>query len=102
MDTAASSRLDDTAVTAALAAAGIPMAGRVTSVQLAGGYSWRTYQLTDAACASVVLRIAPRGGTLEPYDPIVEARAIEAARGSVAAPTVLAVERGGEPFGDPY
>lgn len=58
--------------------------------------------MTGADDSSVVLRIAPRGGTLEPYDPLIEARALEASRGSVPAPRVLAVERGHEPFGDPY
>lgn len=69
---------------------------------LSGGYSWRTYQVSGADGSSVVLRVAPRGGTLEPYDPLIEARALEASRGSVPAPRVLAVERGHEPFGDPY
>lgn len=102
MDTAASSGLDSAAVTAALAAAGIVPAGPVSAVRLDGGYSWRTYQLIDGAGESVVLRIAPRGGTLEPYDPRVEAAAIAAARGCVPAPRVIAVQPGDEPFGDPY
>ena len=102
MQSAVSPPLDAAAVTAALRAANLELAAPVQPVLLAGGYSWRTYLLTGADGGSVVLRIAPRGGTLEPYDPLVETRAIEAARRSVPAPRVLAVERGSEPFGDPY
>jgi len=102
VDSAPSPLLDPAAVRRALVAAGIVLDEPVTTTLLAGGYSWRTYQLSGADGSSVVLRIAPRGGTLEPYDPLVEARALEASRGSVPAPRVLAVERGNEPFGDPY
>lgn len=83
-------------------AASLDLVRPTSTSLLAGGYSWRTYQVTGADGASVVLRIAPRGGTLEPYDPLVEARAIEGARSSVPAPRVLAVERGTVLFGDPY
>lgn len=102
MDSPPSPLLDDTAVATALRSASIDLRSPVHTTLLAGGYSWRTYQVTGADGASVVLRIAPRGGTLEPYDPLVETRALEASRGVVPAPRVLAVERGHEPFGDPY
>jgi aminoglycoside phosphotransferase (APT) family kinase protein len=102
VDNPPSPLLDEGAVTAALGAASIELTAPVRTTLLAGGYSWRTYQVTGADGSSVVLRIAPRGGTLEPYDPLVEARALEASRGAVPAPRVLAVVRGNEPFGDPY
>ena len=86
----------------ALERAGLALPPPVRAVQLSGGYSWRTYRLDAADASSVILRIAPRGGTLEPYDPQVEARAIAAARASVPAPRVLAVARDAVPFGDPY
>jgi aminoglycoside phosphotransferase (APT) family kinase protein len=94
--------LDPAPVAAALRAASIDLGTPVQVRLLAGGYSWRTYRLSGPDGASVVLRIAPRGGTLEPYDPLAEARAIEASRGAVPAPRVLAVHRGRDPFGDPY
>ncbi len=94
--------LDEADVAAALLQAGIELAEPLTSTLLAGGYSWRTYQVEGADGSSVVLRIAPRGGTLEPYDPAIEARALDASRGSVPAPRVLAVNRTHSPLGDPY
>lgn len=90
------------ALAAALRSASIDLRPPVRLELLTGGYSWRTYRLTGADDASVVLRLAPRGGTLEPYDPQIEARAIAASRGAVPAPRVLAVQRGAEPLGDPY
>lgn len=96
------SALDEADVRCVLDAASLDLPGPLSIRQLSGGYSWRTYRVTGADGSSVVLRIAPRGGTLEPYDPAVEARAIQAARRSVPAPRVLAVGRGGRPFGDPY
>jgi aminoglycoside phosphotransferase (APT) family kinase protein len=102
MGNGSSPPLAEADVTAALTKAGIALPGPVHAELLAGGYSWRTYRVAGADGASVVLRIAPRGGTLEPYDPMIEARAIEAAGDCVPAPRVLAVERGREPFGDPY
>jgi aminoglycoside phosphotransferase (APT) family kinase protein len=94
--------LDVDAVTTALRAASIELTAPVQTTLLAGGYSWRTYQVSGADGASVVLRIAPRGGTLEPYDPAIEARALLASNACVPAPKVLDVVRGHEPFGDPY
>jgi aminoglycoside phosphotransferase (APT) family kinase protein len=97
-----SPHLDEAAVASALTAAAIELAAPITTTLLAGGYSWRTYLVSGADGSSVVLRIAPRGGTLEPYDPAIEARALEASRASVPAPRVLDVVRGHEPLGDPY
>ena len=94
--------LDEAAVTSALQSAAIDLPAPITTTLLAGGYSWRTYQVSGTDGSAVVLRIAPRGGTLEPYDPAIEARALNASKGSVPAPRVLAVERGNQPFGDPY
>ena len=102
MRPAASAALDERAVCAALAAAGLELPLPVNSTLLDGGYSWRTYRVAGADGRCVVFRVAPRGGTLEPYDPLVEARALEAARGAVSAPRVLAVQRAGGPLGDPY
>ena len=84
--------------------AGLDLPAPITSTLLAGGYSWRTYQVTGADGSAVVLRIAPRGGTLEPYDPAIEARALIASRRlGAGASRVLAVNaRRSEPFGDPY
>lgn len=93
---------DPHALAVALRSASIELRPPVRPELLTGGYSWRTYLLTGADGASVVLRLAPRGGTLEPYDPQIEARAIAASRGAVPAPRVLAVQRGPEPLGDPY
>lgn len=59
--------------------------------RVGGGYSWRTFVLADATGRRVVVRVAPPGGTMSPYDPAVEARAIRAADGAVPAPDVLAV-----------
>ncbi len=97
-----STQLSPESVETALQEAGIALTGPVTTTRLAGGYSWRTYRVSGADASAVVLRIAPPGGTLEPYDPQVEARALQAARGAVPAPAVLAVVREGGPFGAPY
>lgn len=63
----------------------------VRAARVGGGYSWRTYALADADGRRAVVRLAPPGGTMSPYDPRVEARALRAARGSVPAPRVLGV-----------
>lgn len=94
--------MDDGDVEAALTSGAVGLRAPLRVTPLDGGYSWRTYRVTDASGVSVVLRIAPYGGTLEPYDPGGEARAITAARGSVPAPRVLVVEPGSHPFGRPY
>ncbi len=45
-----------------------------------GGYSWDTYLVSTASGPEAVVRVAPRGGTLDPYDVEVERRALRAAR----------------------
>lgn len=57
--------------------------------RLRGGYSWRTYALRDADGRELILRVAPEGGTLEPYDPEVERRALERVAGVLPAPQVV-------------
>jgi aminoglycoside phosphotransferase (APT) family kinase protein len=69
--------------------------------QLTGGYSWQTYLVSDGASPRVVVRVAPRGGTLDPYDPDDERRALTAARGAVPAPHVLHVEADSSVYGAP-
>ncbi|MFV0463952.1 MAG: phosphotransferase family protein [Nostocoides sp.] len=90
------------AIAIALDQAAVDLRPPVRIERMDGGYSWRTYLLTGAEGASVVLRLAPRGGTLEPYDPQVEARAIAASRGAVPAPHILGVEPTGGALGNPY
>lgn len=63
----------------------------VAAQRVSGGYSWRTFVLADATGRRVVVRVAPSGGTMSPYDPAVEARAIRAAAGAAPTPEVLAV-----------
>jgi aminoglycoside phosphotransferase (APT) family kinase protein len=69
--------------------------------RLDGGYSWRTY-LVEGAAGAVIVRVAPAGGTVEPYDPDVERRALLAARGAVPAPEVIAVEPDPSELGAAY
>jgi aminoglycoside phosphotransferase (APT) family kinase protein len=63
-----------------------PLTARV----LAGGHSWHSYEVTDVVGRRAAVRVAPAGGTLEPYDPRVEATAMRAAAGVVPVPEVLA------------
>lgn len=72
------------------------------AVRLGGGYSWQTFRIVGADDRAVILRLAPDGGTMEPYDPEVEARAISAAPASVPTPMVLLVERSVERLGAPF
>ncbi len=63
------------------------------------GYSWITLAVDD-----VIVRVAPRGGTLDPYDPEEEAANLVRVEGIVPAPRVLAVQPDphnpiGRPFG---
>jgi len=67
--------------------------------RLEGGYSWRTYEVLDASGDALILRVAPRGGTVEPYDPRIEQRALEAVAGVVPAPAVLGVRDQPWPLG---
>jgi aminoglycoside phosphotransferase (APT) family kinase protein len=79
-----------------------PFLGEVVDVRrLDGGYSWRTY-LVKGSTGTVIVRVAPAGGTVEPYDPEVERLALTAARGAVPAPEVVAVEPDPAELGAPY
>jgi len=68
---------------------------------MAGGHSWHTYLVSTASGPEAVVRVAPRGGTLDPYDVEVERRALRAARGAVPAPDVLLVAADPRGFGAP-
>lgn len=83
------------------AVTGASPAAPVWAVVLSGGYSWTTLLVTDAAGSDWILRIAPPGGTVEPYDPAAEAAWIERSAGSVSAPAVLGVDRSGTLLGAP-
>jgi aminoglycoside phosphotransferase (APT) family kinase protein len=88
------------ALSAALPVAGHrPLQPPLDVRRLSGGYSWQTNLVRDAAGRELVIRVAPAGGTLDPYDPRVEQRALEAARGCVPAPQVLAVAGPDNPLG---
>ena len=82
----------------------VPLLGDIGRVErLDGGYSWRTYRVDgDGEVGSVVVRVAPAGGTVEPYDPETERRALAAAAGAVPAPAVLAVEPDPVELGSAY
>jgi aminoglycoside phosphotransferase (APT) family kinase protein len=75
--------------------------GAIEVRRLDGGYSWRTY-LVSGAEGAVIVRVAPAGGTVEPYDPEVERRALLAARGAVPVPKVIAVEHDASELGAAY
>ncbi|WP_420620891.1 phosphotransferase [Candidatus Poriferisocius sp.] len=67
--------------------------------RLSRGFSWLTLGVDD-----VIVRVAPRGGPLDPYDPEVEAANLRRVEGVVPAPRVLAVQPYldnpiGRPFG---
>ncbi len=62
------------------------------------GYSWITLAVDD-----VVVRVAPSGGTLDPYDPRTEADSLRRVAGVVPAPRVLAVQSDPDnPIGRPF
>ena len=62
------------------------------------GFSWVTLAVDD-----VVVRVAPRGGSLDPYDPQVEAANLRRVEGIVPAPGVLAVQsQADNPIGRPF
>lgn len=69
--------------------------------RLSGGYSWQTYLVLAASVPVAVVRVAPGGGTLSPYDVNDEQRALQAAAGSVPAPQVLLVEAEPSVYGAP-
>lgn len=72
-------------------------------IRLDGGYSWITLLVRWGTGDAVIVRVAPLGGTVEPYEPAAEARRLRAVAGVVPAPAVLAVSpmpnRIGRPFG---
>ena len=66
--------------------------------RLSRGFSWVTLGVDD-----VIVRVAPRGGSLDPYDPAVEAANLKRAEGIVPAPRVLAVQTESDnPIGRPF
>lgn len=77
--------------------------GRAPEVaRLDGGYSWITLRVRWGVDDAVIVRVAPQGGTVEPYDPAAEARRLRAAADVVPAPEVLAVGEGPNPIGRPF
>ena len=71
-------------------------------VRLDGGYSWITLRVRWGGGDAVIVRVAPVGGTVEPYDPAAEARRLRAVAGVVPAPEVLAVCAVPNPIGRPF
>ena len=62
------------------------------------GFSWVTLAVDD-----VIVRVAPRGGPLDPYDPLAEAANLRRVDGVVPAPRVLAVQPDSDnPIGRPF
>ncbi|MCQ3810245.1 MAG: phosphotransferase family protein [Acidimicrobiia bacterium] len=62
------------------------------------GFSWVTLGVDD-----VIVRVAPLGGTLDPYDPQVEEANLRRVEGIVPAPQVLAVQADAlNPIGRPF
>lgn len=98
--------LSSEAVGAALADAGVVPRGATGQapevVRLDGGYSWITLRVRWGGDDAVIVRVAPVGGTVEPYDPAAEARRLRAAGGVVPAPEVLAVSDVPNPVGRPF
>ncbi len=93
-------------VGAALSGAGVAprgAAGRLAALtRLDGGYSWITLRVAWPGGEAVIVRVAPLGGTVEPYDPASEARRLRAVAGVVPAPEVLAVCQMPNPIGRPF
>ena len=98
--------LSPRAVGAALAAAGVTPAGAAGTppevTRLDGGYSWITLRVRWDRRQAVIVRVAPLGGTVEPYDPAAEARRLRAVAGVVPAPEVLATCEAPNPIGRPF
>ena len=90
-------------VDAVLAETDLGLHPPLVATRVGGGYSWRTHVVRDGVGRHVVVRVAPPGGTMAPYDPGREARAVRAAQGVVACPEPLATvswsERLGAGFG---
>lgn len=62
------------------------------------GFSWVTLAVND-----MIVRVAPRGGSLDPYDPQAEAANLRRVEGFVPAPRVLAVQAESDnPIGRPF
>ncbi len=62
------------------------------------GFSWVTLGVDD-----VIVRVAPLGGSLDPYDPQVEAANLRRVDGIAPAPQVLAVQAAAHnPIGRPF
>lgn len=79
--------------------AGWPVDEPATVATLDGGFSWQTSRVTCGS-ESVIVRVAPLGGTVEPHDAHAEARHLHDARAAgVPVPDVMAVddERLGRP-----
>ena len=74
----------------------------LTVTRVSGGYSWRTYVVTDREDVRVVVRVAPEGGTMEPYDPRDEQRILSAVPSRLEVPRVLAVRTDSPIVGRPY
>ena len=72
------------------------------------GFSWVTLMVAfesadDDGTTEVIVRVAPRGGPLDPYDPTVEAANLRRVDGVVPAPRVLAVQpESANPIGRPF
>ena len=81
---------------------GLRLTRPVTVVEAAGGYAWRTLFLTDSDQIELVVRIAPRGGTMEPYSPSEEAKRISALSDAVPAPSVLGLDEEAETWDTPF
>jgi aminoglycoside phosphotransferase (APT) family kinase protein len=91
----------DRIVAAISGATGIGLVSPVDIERAPGGYAWETFFVTDAT-HQLVVRIAPAGGTTEPYIPSREAQAIDAARSTVPAPAVLGYDDGSNLLGRPF
>lgn len=76
--------------------------GRPAVTRLDGGYSWITLLARWDTGDGVIVRVAPEGGTTEPYDPAAEARRLRAVAGVVPAPEALAVCDVPNPVGRPF
>ncbi len=70
--------------------------------RLDSGYSWITLRVDWGGGDGVIVRVAPVGGTVEPYDPSGEARRLRAVVGVIPAPEVLAVCEAPNPIGRPF
>ena len=66
--------------------------------RLSRGFSWVTLAVDE-----VIVRVAPPGGPLDPYDPLMEAANLRRVEGVAPAPRVLAVQPAAyNPIGRPF